>query len=365
MKKILVLSNGSGGLFGFRRELMEELCAKYEVIALAKPTGNVNALEKMGCRLIPVDMEYHGTNPIKELKLVSYYKKMLRELQPDVVLTYTIKPNIYGGMACAALGIPYIENITGLGTAVENGGLLQKITVPMYGRGLRKARLVFFQNRENLEFMQKRRMLSGPFDLLPGSGVNLDRFPLLEYPKEETVHFTFISRIMQEKGIDQYIDAARAITKKYPNTCFHVYGSCEGGYKERLEALEREGVLQYHGYTKDVLGVHRNSSCTVHPSFYPEGMSNVLLESAACGRPVITTDRPGCKETLDDGVTGFVVKQRSSEDLIEKIEKFLSLSWEARREMGLAGRAKMEREFDRNVVVKKYLNLIEEITQTK
>lgn len=358
MKKVLVINNGTAGLFGFRREVLEELCKNYAVTVLAKDTGNKNDLEKMGCTVILAELEYHGTNPFKELSLIRFYKRAIKEMRPDIVLTYTIKPNIYAGISCASLNVPYVANITGLGTAVEKNSLIQKITIPLYRYGLRKAKKVFFQNNENLTFMRKHNIVSDNYELLPGSGVNLERYKLMDYPIGEKVEFTFISRVMKEKGIDQYLEAAEAIRSRYPNTIFHVYGKCDSQYEPILKQMTENGTIIYHGYTTDVIGVHANSSCTVHPSYYPEGMSNVLLESAACGRPVITTDRAGCREIVDDGVNGYMVKQRDSRDLIEKIEKFLSLSWEERRQMGLRGRAKVEKEFSRQIVVRKYLEEI-------
>jgi len=356
-EKILIVSNVTAGLASFRSELIETLSKNYDVIVLASDNGRKDKLEACGAKVFPVEMERHGTNPLKEMKLVSYYKKQMREINPRIVLTYTIKPNIYAGMAAASLDIPYVANVTGLGPAIENGGLLQKITVPLYRYGLRKAQKVFFQNTSNRDFMVERKMVKN-YDLLPGSGVNLDKFTVQPYPQGDTVDFVFISRVVKEKGIDQYLDAAKTIRAKYPEAKFHICGDCEGEYEAVLQELNNNGTIIYHGRIDDIVGMHRQCSCTVHPSFYPEGMSNVLLESCACGRPIITTDRPGCKEIVDDGVNGFVVKQRDSQDLIDKIEKFLTLSWEERKAMGLAGRTKVEREFDRNIVIKKYLEEI-------
>lgn len=359
MDRILVINNGTAGLYGFRNELLRELCKKYKVFILAKDTGNREDLCRMGCKYIPADIDYHGTNPIKELKLLEFYRKTIKTIRPGIVLTYTIKPNIYGGLICSQQKIPYIANITGLGTAVESRSLLQFFSIPLYRLGLRNAYTVFFQNQENLEFMLKKHIVSGRYDLIPGSGVNLDRYRMLDYPQSETINFTFISRVMREKGIDLYLEAAKVIHAKYPNTCFHIYGNCDDQYKSVLKEYDQSDAVVYHGYTTDVIGVHRLSACTVHPSFYPEGMSNVLLESAACGRPVITTDRAGCRETVEDGITGFIVKQKDCQDLIDKIEKFLQLSWEQRREMGYAGRAKVEAQFDRKIVVNRYLEEIQ------
>lgn len=361
VKKVLIVGNDSGSIFGFRKELIETLVKENQVYVAAKLFRAVEKLKELGCILIDVDCDARGTNPLNDMKLVSEYKKILREIKPDIVLTYTIKPNVYAGMACAAMDVPYVANISGLGRAVENGGILQKITLPLYRRGLRKAQKVFFQNTENREFMLKHRIVMRNYDLLPGSGVNLEKFALLDYPEDETVNFVYMARLMKEKGIDQYIDAAKYIRAKYPYTAFHAFGASGEEYRKIAEKLCDEGILTYHGHTSDVISAYRFASCVVHPTFYPEGMSNVLLESCASGRPIITTDRAGCREIVDDGVNGFVVKQRSSEDLIEKIERFLSLSIAQRRQMGIEGRKKVEREFDRNVVIGKYMQEIEKV----
>ena len=362
MKKVMMISNVSRGLFGFRKELIERLLKENcEVSILAADTGKVDELRKMGCKFTAVAMDSHGTNPLTELKLVNLYKKLISREQPDIALTYTIKPNIYAGMACASLHIPYIANITGLGTAVEKKSLYQKPMVLLYKYGLRKAQKVFFQNSENMAFMLRHKAVQGPYELIPGSGVNLERFCPLPYPQQETLDFAFISRITREKGIDQYLDAAKHFRKKYPQTRFHICGKCDATYEAVLQELHQAGIVIYHGRIDDIPGMHRISCCTVHPTYYPEGMSNVLLESCACARPIITTDRPGCREIVEDGVNGFVVRQKDSIDLIEKMERFLSLSWEQRRDMGLAGRAKVEREFDRNIVVEKYVREINAI----
>ncbi len=355
---IAIISNATRGLYSFRRELIELLAKTHKVTIVSSGSERKEAFEEMGCSFIEVPVDRHGTNPIKEFKLVKTYEKLLKELKSDVVLTYTIKPNIYAGMACASMGIPYIANITGLGTAVENGGLMQKITLPLYKFGLRKAKKVFFQNQANMDFMLQRKIVKGPYELIPGSGVNLDRYRVLDYPHGDTVDFTYIGRVIKEKGIEQFLDAAKAIRAKHPETRFHICGRCDPAYEATIGELNDNGTVIYHGLIDDIAGMHKISACTLHPSFYPEDMSNVLLESCACGRPIITTDRPGCREIVDDGVNGFIVKQRDSADLIEKVERFLSLSWEERRQMGLAGRAKVEKEFDRNIVIDKYLKEI-------
>lgn len=359
--KVLILANNDVGLYKFRKELLEEL-VKENKVYICLPNGEfVKDMVNMGVKFIPCELlDRHGTNPFKELQLISFYEKVLKEYKPDMVFTYTIKPNVYGGMACSKYKIPYVVNITGLGTAVENDGIMQIITLTLYKVGLKSAQKVFFQNTENQNFMLSHNIVRGKYDLLPGSGVNLNQYNVMEYPKGDTIDFVFIARVMKEKGIDQYLDAAKYIRKKYPNTRFHVCGACEQDYQDTLDKLTEQGIIQYHGLIKDITAIHKISSCTIHPTYYPEGLSNVLLESCACGRPIITTNRAGCREVVDDGINGFVVKEKDSQDLIEKIEKFLIQPYETRMNMGLAGRKKVEQEFSRQIVVDKYLREIKE-----
>lgn len=362
--RVLILANIDMGLYKFRRELLEELVKENEVYFCVPEGEFVESIKEIGCKFVPCTlMNRHGTNPIQELKLISFYKKVLREIKPDIVFTYTIKCNAYGGMACASLGVPYVANVTGLGTAIENGGLMQKISLTLYRMGLRKAQKVFFQNAENRDFMLSHGVVKGAYDMLPGSGVNLKQYEVFPYPDRETVDFVFIARVMKEKGIDQYLDAAKEIRKRYPETRFHICGFCEQDYEGLLKDLTDNGTVIYHGLVADMKPIYQMISCTVHPTYYPEGLSNVLLESAASGRPIITTDRSGCREVAEDGVNGYIVKQQDSQDLIDKIERFLSLSVDERKAMGLAGRAKVEREFDRQIVIRKYLDEVKFVEQ--
>ena len=363
--RVMILANNDVGLYKFRKELVAELLKENEVF-ICLPEGDfVNRLVEMGAKFLPCALlDRHGTNPVKELKLLSWYRETLKAYHPDIVFTYTIKPNVYGGAACAGLGIPYVANITGLGTAVENGGVMQKITLALYRRGLRKAQKVFFQNAENRDFMLSHNVVKGPYDMLPGSGVNLGQYRVWDYPTGETVDFVFIARVMKEKGIDQYLDAAKAIRKTHPETRFHICGFCEQDYRQELENLQNEDVIIYHGLVDDMTEIYKMAACTVHPTYYPEGLSNVLLESAASGRPIITTNRAGCREVVDDGVNGFVVRERDSGDLIEKIESFLGKNSRERKQMGLQGREKVEREFNRQIVIDKYIQEIRDVSKT-
>lgn len=356
--KILVMTNSIGGLYCFRKELIEQLTKQNQVI-ISAPSGDRKAFfTELGCKCIDTSLNRHGMNPLTEIQLFNRYMIILETEKPDVCLTYTIKPNVYGGLACQIKKVPYIANITGLGTAVESDGILQKSALMLYKLGLRKAKKVFFQNTENRDFFLQNGIIKNKYDLLPGSGVNLDEYTVSEYPNGDTIDFVFVSRIMKEKGIDQYLDAAKYIRKKYPQTRFHVYGACEEDYSSILRELHDNGTIIYHGVEKNMKKVYQQMSCTVHPSYYPEGMSNVLLESCASGRPIITTDRAGCREIVDDGINGFMVKQNNSLDLIDKIEVFLCLDLEKRKMMGINGREKVEKEFSRKIVVDRYIEEI-------
>lgn len=377
-KTILFLVNHDVVIYNFRLELVERLIADGHEVHISSPYGErIDDLVKLGCKYHEIKIARHGTNPVVDGLLILKYVKLIHSVKPDIVFSYTIKPNIYGGLASRLCGIPYVANITGLGTAVENPGLTQKITLFLYRIAFKKIQRIFFQNTENRQFFIDHNLFVDKHGLLPGSGVNLERFTPLPYPAEDDgIHFVFISRIMREKGIEQYLDAAchfkaaelaeapalrhsEQSEESRAKTTFHVCGFCEKEYQGKLEELASKGVVNYHGMVRNVREILAKTHCTIHPSFYPEGISNVLLESCACARPIITTDRSGCRETIDDGVNGFVVKQRDSKDLIEKVEKFIALTHEQKMQMGLAGRSKVEREFDRQVVVDAYLKEME------
>ncbi len=359
MGKVLILGNSDLVIYNFRLELVERLLSDGHEVFVCSPYGErIEDLVSLGCKFIDIKISRHGTNPIKELKLLKEYKKIVKSVNPDIVFTYTIKPNIYGALACKKFNISCVANITGLGTAVENSGLIQRATVFLYRLAFKKIKKVFFQNKENMQFFIDKKIALGKHDLLPGSGVNLERFSPIDYPKKDTIEFAFISRIMKEKGIDQYLECAKTIKQKYPNTVFHVCGFFEQEYKEIIDDLVSQGVIVYHGMVRDVKAILKEIHCTIHPTYYPEGIANVLLESSACARPIITTDRSGCREVIDDGVNGFIVKMKDSNDLIEKVERFINLSYEEKVQMGLNGRKKVEGEFDRQIVVEKYIEEI-------
>lgn len=363
-RKVLFLVNHDIVIYNFRKELVECLLEEGYAVYISSPYGErIDELVKMGCEFIDTRVERHGLNIFQEIKLIQNYKKIIKEIKPYVILSYTIKPNIYGAIAAKSFKVPVIANITGLGSAVENRGVMQKITVFLYKIAFKNIHKVFFQNEENRQFFLDKKIAIGKHGLLPGSGVNLEYFKPLEYPDSDNIEFLFISRIMREKGIEQYIDAAKYITKKYPNTRFHILGFCEENYEDILRELEKEKIIIYHGMQRDIRKFLKNTHCTIHPTYYPEGISNVLLESAASARPIITTNRSGCREVVDEGSNGFLVEPKNSKDLIQKIERFIELPWEEKKKMGLAGRKKVENEFNRQLVVEAYMDYINGISR--
>lgn len=361
-KTILVLTNNIGGLHSFRKEVMKAIIdAGYRVV-ISHPDVDerVAYFTSIGCEDVLTEFNRRGMNPIKDLQLLMKYRKLIKQYKPLAVLTYTIKPNVYGGLACRLTNTSQLANVTGLGDAVENGGLLQKLTIFLYKLGIGKARKIFFQNKYNRQFCIKKRIADDSSILLPGSGVNLYHHVYQKYPEDGIIKFLFIARLLKDKGTDEYFEAASKIKAKYPNTEFQILGTCEGDYQKQLDELVSQDIINFLGRTSDVRPYLKEVHCTIMPSYH-EGMSNVNLESAANGRPVITSNVPGCMETVDDGVTGVLCEPKSSESLVNAIEKFLSLSHEQKEAMGFAGRNKVEREFDRQIVVNRYLNEIREI----
>lgn len=360
---ILVLTNDIGGLHSFRKEVMKAVCdADYKVfISVPEESPQVDYFREIGCEIILTEFNRRGMNPLADFKLMLAYRKLMKKLKPTAVLTYTIKPNIYGGMAARLCRVPQLANVTGLGDAVENGGWMQKLTVALYKMGLGKARRIFFQNVSNREFGIRMGIADDSSVLLPGSGVNLQHHSYQEYPADEgKIRFLFIGRLLKDKGVDELFEAAKVVRTKYPQTEFQIVGSVEGDYQKRLDELSSAGVINYLGGQSDVRPFIGAVECTIMPSYH-EGMSNVNLESAANGRSVITTNVPGCKETIDDGKTGYLVEPRSAQSLVDAIERFITLPYEQKKLMGQEGRKKVEREFDRNIVVNAYLNEINKI----
>lgn len=365
--KILILTNYDFGLYKFRREVLERLVQEHEVFVSVPDGEFILNIVSIGCQVLTDKLlERRSMNPVKEIKLMSYYRKILRQLRPDIVFTYTIKPNVYGGMACASLGIPYVANVTGLGTSVENGGLVQKLTLFLYKFGLRKAQTVFFQNNDNYQFMNKKRVVGYNCKMLPGSGVNLREHCYELYPDEDTgIRFLYVGRIMKDKGIEEYLECAKRVRAKHPECSFSIVGFYdEENYRPLVEQYAAEEIIIFYGRQTDVHSFMKSHHVLIQPSYH-EGLSNVLLEAAACGRPVIASNVPGCRETFDEGVSGFGFEVGNADALTAAVEKILLLSRDQREKMGECGRQKIEREFNRQIVVDKYLMEIRQIQSRK
>lgn len=357
--KILILANSDIGLYKFRKELIQALIESGNRVFLSLPDGEcVPPLKKMGCIFCKTLIDRRGTNPVNDLRLLLWYEYLVKRISPDIVLTYTIKPNIYGGIVCGHRHVKYIENITGLGTAIENKGILSGILLFLYKIGLKHASQVFFQNKTNQDFFIANRIV-GKNRLISGSGVNLEEHCYETYPNDTgEIRFLYVGRIMKDKGIGELLSCAERMKKKYPDILFDLAGGYdEESYRSRVEKLEKMGAVRYLSFQSDIHSVIKTHHAVILPSYH-EGLSNVLLEAAACGRPVLATRVPGCRETFDEGISGIGFEAENVESLIRAVEKFLALSYEEKRKMGIRGREKAEKEFDRRFVIEAYMQEI-------
>ena len=351
MKKILIITNHSYMFWQFRRELVAELQKHYEVVISTPFVGHEDDFAAMGCKMIKTDVDRRSINPIKDFQLFCTYMKMMKEEHPDMVVTYSIKPNVYAGLACQLKKIPYCVNVQGLGTAFQKKGLAQMVTL-MYKVACRKAKTVFFENRGNAELFQKKGITpERQQTLLAGAGINLKHYAYVPYPENEAVHFLYLGRIMKEKGMDELFEAIRRLHAEYGNkVVLDLVGFFEDEYKEEVEQLAEEGIVIFHGFQKEPKPFYEQSDCVVLPSYH-EGMSNVLLEAAATGRILVTSDIPGCREAVDDGKSGMLCQVKDADSLYKAMKKVLELTPEQRALAGKLGREKMEKEFDKKKVV--------------
>ena len=358
----MILANNSEGMYIFRNELVQELLKYHQVILSIPDEDKASLFEEEGCTVERTPMNRRGTNPFQDLKLMHAYRKLVRKYRPDLVLCYTIKPDIYGGIVCASENIPYICTVTGLGTAFQKKGLFLKMIELLYSAALRKVSCVFFQNEENRRIFQAAGLISDNSRLVSGSGVNLKTHPVEPYPEDPVTLFLYVGRIMKEKGIDEFLAAAELLAGE--NIQFAVMGYCDEDYEGILSEKQKEGYISYLGFRQDVQNYYRKAAAVVLPTYH-EGMSNVLMEAAAAGRPVIASNISGCREIFEEGVTGFGFAPRSKEALITALKDFLALPRADRAAMGRSARAKIEREFDRNLVTQAYMEEIGRVLDRK
>lgn len=349
--KILIATNHSYMFYRFRKELVETLMQEHEVILSTPFVGHEDNLKAMGLRCINTEIDRRSINPFKDMKLLKTYRKMLDDIQPDLVITYSIKPNIYMGSACKAKGIPYVTNVQGLGTAFEKPVLSSVVSV-MYRSALRKARTVFFENEGNAQFFLNKNIISAQqMKVLPGAGINLDEYPYVPMRDDGVCSFLFVGRIMKEKGVDEFFTAAKTVKAEFgEKVAFDVVGFYEDAYKETVDHLVADRVINFHGFQTDVHPFYEAADCVVLPSYH-EGMSNVLLEGAATGRALITSDIPGCREAVEDGVSGYICPAKDADALYDAMQRFVELPESWRAEMGCRGRERMEKRFSKDAVI--------------
>lgn len=358
---ILMTVNAAWNIWNFRRPLVEALTGDgHQITVLAPPDDAVPELEQLGCRVRPLAMSVKGLNPLADLKLQRRFGRIFREERPDAVLSYTIKNNIFGARAAKPANVPFLPNVTGLGTAFLSGRLLQTVTEQLYRRSFSALPVVFFQNEDDRDlFLDRRLVRAEQARLLPGSGIDLRQFAPAPFPiPEETPVFLMIARLLRDKGVLEFVEAARRVKCRHPQARFQLLGAVGS---ENRSAIDRptvdswvaEGVVEYLGTTTDVRPAIAAASCVVLPS-YREGAPRTLIEAAAMARPLITTDVPGCRAVVERDLTGFLCEVRSAGSLAAAMQRFLDLSPGARQAIGAAGRAKMEREYDQALVVDAY-----------
>lgn len=365
MKKVLILANHFITIYAFRRELVEKLLdAGYKVtIALPFNDDNISYFSDMGCEIIDTPLERRKTHPVADLKLLLQYVKVIKKVQPDIMLTYTIKPNTYGGIAARICGIKVLHTVTGLGSVYIQDMWQKNVAVILNKLAFKNSDSIFFLNNDNLEYYKQIGITNSkqPQKIVPGSGVNLDIFKYQEPILTENTVFTFIGRVLKDKGIEEFLSVARIIKAKYENVEFKIVGFVdEEKYVQLLKDYEKEGIIKYLGKQNNIPEIMAMSSCIVLPS-YGEGRGTVLQEGAAIGRPLITCDTYGCRDNVEENKNGYLCKVADVNSLKESIEKFINLPHEKRLEMGQYSRKKAENEFNRELVLDTYLDVIKKI----
>ncbi|OOZ37832.1 glycosyltransferase family 4 protein [Solemya elarraichensis gill symbiont] len=358
---IALVANSAWNLYHFRGNLVRRLLQDgYRILIIAPRDDSSEKLADLGCYVVEQPMDNKGTNPLADLQTMRELKRLYLEHQPDLVLHFTVKPVIYGSFAARSLKIPVINTITGLGTAFLSGSWLMRIVETLYRHSQRWPSRVFFQNPDDRNLFLSRQLVAEEKSAcLPGSGVDLKRFMAAEYPASQPIKFLLIARLLRDKGIVEFVDAARQIRKIYPHTSFQLLGPLGASNRsaladEEVAAWVEEGIVEYLGETDDVRPFLHAAHCVVLPS-YREGTPRALLEAAAVGRPLIATDVPGCREVVDAGVNGLLCDVKNASSLAAAMQQFLDMPLEKQLEMGVAGRLKVEKEFDEELVIGAYL----------
>ena len=349
-KKILLITNHSYMLYRFRLDLIKKLMEEHEVVLSMPFVGHEDDFQAMGLKCINTELDRRGINPLKDYALYRNYKRQLKEEAPDLVITYSIKPNIYAGYLAGKLGIPYVAMVQGLGTAFKKPVLASLVTV-MYRTALRRAYRVLFENGDNARLFAEKNIVDPRKEvILNGAGINLTYFDYKKYPDNDIFRFLYVGRFMNEKGCGELFEAVRRLHSEKVPFVLDLAGFYEDDFKEQVESLKTLGIVNDHGFVTDPRPIYELSDCVVMPSWH-EGMSNVLLEAAALGRPIITTDIPGCREAVVDGVSGLLCRVQDTDSLYEAMKKMLSIPREQREAMGRAGREHMRTYFRKEDIV--------------
>jgi glycosyltransferase involved in cell wall biosynthesis len=367
-RKVMISINTSWNIVNFRAGLVQVLVERgYEVIAASPHDGYAERLEGLGCRHVPLAMDNKGTSPLKDAGLFLRYLRLLRRERPDIYLGWTIKPNIYGSLAARALGIPAINNVSGLGTAFIRDSWLTRVVKMLYRAALDRSACVFFQNGDDRGlFVDLGVVRAEQTQLLPGSGIDLARFSATRpahRTRQEGPVFLLVARLLWDKGVGEYVEAARLVKAQAPQALFRLLGFLDvenrtAVLRAEVEGWVREGLIDYLGADDDVRAHIADADCVVLPS-YREGTPRSLLEAAAMARPLIATDVPGCREVVEDCVNGWLCKVKDAGDLAERMLRFAAAPAEQRLEMGRRSRLKAEREFDEKIVLEAYLAAID------
>ena len=369
--KVVISINTAWNLVNFRGGLIRALIADgHEVIAFAPKDAFVPRLEAMGCRFIALPMDNGGTRPAHDLLLWLRYLKLFYQVRPDVYLGYTVKPNVYGSLAANFFGIPVVNNVAGLGAVFIRDSWLTRLVRMLYKAAFRRSHHVFFQNNEDMALFLDQGLIShGSVSRVPGSGIDLHAFRFEPAPAKEgqSLRFLLVARLLWDKGVAEYVEAARIVRQNYPEVRFQLLGFLDvenptAVTRENVNGWVTEGVIEYLGVTDDVKPFMVAADCVVLPS-YREGVPRSLLEAAAIGRPIVTTDAVGCRDVVDDGVNGYLCQIKNALDLSEKLFRMIKLSADERSRMGAAGREKMQKEFDEKIVIDRYLSILKKLDQ--
>jgi len=360
--KILLASNSIGNLYAQRYELVEEVLKQGHSVVICsseyESDDKVNIFQNMGCSYHQVNMVRRGKGIIQDISTCLGFYKAIKNYNPDIVFSYTVKPNIYAGIACRVLGIDFVPNVTGLGSILGGKGLLSRIVVILTRISFKRAKTVFIQNDRDYQFLQQRAVLNNNVTRIPGSGVNITKFNPNKNIDSKHKIFLFVSRVMREKGIDELLSVAKSMREQRTDIEFWVVGSCEEKYEGILSDYSERGIIKYFGFSNDMLDFYYKCTCLVHPSFYNEGISNVILEAQACGKPVLTTNVPGCSDIIYNGVNGFTFEPKNTNSLMSTVNKFLDLSDEAQHKMGMNGRKRVVASFNRETVINEYMKFL-------